>query len=378
MSNQDYLVKIKDEIFNLSLNHIKSSQYLNTMFFGEFQKKDLYILNDIEPDTFKDYLDLVDDKIDIKKYVDDKTTAVCDTVINDNNTPENLIDTGKNNEDTDNDEDNFPDDDLPIENKTFLNFGWVKLYDLSLYLGSYLCINKIIDNLDILLDVEFVFDFYVKYPHLKNIIDQYIIRNLWKINTNNMLKEKYFSYDLKDHFKKFGLFNIYDQQNYEDQSNIEHYPLTNSNNFPWINDFEYPFQYTAPLCIRCTSSVSVDNRNCKCGQYVCYDSACQPNAIINGQSVNDCLQLVEYINYRKFMGVYFYRVGAGDEDSWIFVAKNTNNQYIFYEASCDYTGFDCQGYIELSVSNDPNNFWNFCLSETVRNLIKSNNNQMSC
>jgi hypothetical protein len=42
-----------------------------------------------------------------------------------------------------------------------------------------------------------------------------------------------------------------------------------------------------------------------------------------------------------------------DVKPWYFIAKTkykNKYKYVFYEAQCDYTGFDCQGIMKLYVS----------------------------
>jgi hypothetical protein len=45
--------------------------------------------------------------------------------------------------------------------------------------------------------------------------------------------------------------------------------------------------------------------------------------------------------------VFFYNEGEKDGNSWIIVGKMINGDYFSFEASCDFTGFSCQGGGEL-------------------------------
>jgi hypothetical protein len=45
------------------------------------------------------------------------------------------------------------------------------------------------------------------------------------------------------------------------------------------------------------------------------------------------------LNNNKF---YFIQIGENDGKSWNILTK-INNNYIYFTASCDYTGFDCRG-----------------------------------
>jgi len=51
--------------------------------------------------------------------------------------------------------------------------------------------------------------------------------------------------------------------------------------------------------------------------------------------------------------VYIYKKGIHDRKPWYFIGmlKNaTGEYYVYYEAECDYTGFDCQGSMKLYIS----------------------------
>jgi hypothetical protein len=44
--------------------------------------------------------------------------------------------------------------------------------------------------------------------------------------------------------------------------------------------------------------------------------------------------------------------GQNDEEPWLLLCRLNTGAYAFYRAGCDYTGFDCQGGMELFVSKD--------------------------
>lgn len=44
--------------------------------------------------------------------------------------------------------------------------------------------------------------------------------------------------------------------------------------------------------------------------------------------------------------------GKNDERPWYCLCQLDNGIYAFYRAFCDYTGFDCQGGMQLFVSRD--------------------------
>jgi hypothetical protein len=51
---------------------------------------------------------------------------------------------------------------------------------------------------------------------------------------------------------------------------------------------------------------------------------------------------------------YWIHEGENDEEPWMAFCRLTNDVYVFYKGECDYTGFDCQGHMELYASRDPN------------------------
>lgn len=66
--------------------------------------------------------------------------------------------------------------------------------------------------------------------------------------------------------------------------------------------------------------------------------------------------------------VYFYRVGEHDSDSWIIIGQS-DTYYIYFEASCDYTGFDCRGGGDFYYHTDWTYLWNMCITDCCRKLM---------
>lgn len=50
---------------------------------------------------------------------------------------------------------------------------------------------------------------------------------------------------------------------------------------------------------------------------------------------------------------YWIHQGENDEEPWMTLCRLTNGAYVFYKGECDYTGFDCQGSMEIYSSIDP-------------------------
>lgn len=68
--------------------------------------------------------------------------------------------------------------------------------------------------------------------------------------------------------------------------------------------------------------------------------------------------------------IYFHQYGQNDEKAWIFVAKFPIGAYVYFNAWCDYTGFDCRGGGSLRYANDWNTFWTECLDTSGRSYLE--------
>ena len=79
-------------------------------------------------------------------------------------------------------------------------------------------------------------------------------------------------------------------------------------------------------------------------------------------------ELSSVINMNNINKIYFYRVGECDGDSWIIVGKS-DNYYFYFDASCDYTGFDCQGGGEFCYNENWTVLWNMYISDRDRKLL---------
>ena len=72
--------------------------------------------------------------------------------------------------------------------------------------------------------------------------------------------------------------------------------------------------------------------------------------------------------------VYFHQVGEYDEEAWVFIIKRPDNIYVYFTASCDYTGFDCRGGGDIFyIKDDWPLFWNKCLDNSGRNHLYTTN-----
>lgn len=71
--------------------------------------------------------------------------------------------------------------------------------------------------------------------------------------------------------------------------------------------------------------------------------------------------------------VYFSQIGMKDEEAWIFIIKRPDGIYEYFDASCDYTGFDCYGGGIIRYARDWKTFWEKCLDTHGRSCIKPSN-----
>jgi hypothetical protein len=63
---------------------------------------------------------------------------------------------------------------------------------------------------------------------------------------------------------------------------------------------------------------------------------------------------------------YWIREGENDGQAWELLCKLDNDCYVFYTASCDYTGFDCQGFMKAYISKDKNAIFYMGMNEEER------------
>ena len=89
------------------------------------------------------------------------------------------------------------------------------------------------------------------------------------------------------------------------------------------------------------------------------------------------------INFPKdIKKVYWYDKGINDKKPWQVICKLRSNRhtfYVYYLAGCDYTGFDCQGYMKMYISKSFKKLLNLAIPSKLFNnpkirklIIKSN------
>jgi hypothetical protein len=71
---------------------------------------------------------------------------------------------------------------------------------------------------------------------------------------------------------------------------------------------------------------------------------------------------------------YWIHEGQNDEEPWMCLCKISNGCFVFYSASCDYTGFDCQGGMEMIISRDPKSLFYMGMTDKQRNECLNDKN----
>lgn len=79
----------------------------------------------------------------------------------------------------------------------------------------------------------------------------------------------------------------------------------------------------------------------------------------------------EMLDYKLFNKVYYFHPGENEEESWIFVVHHKNGYFIYFEAKCDYTGFDCRGDGRIIYSKNSQSLYNLGLTKYVRSVLTS-------
>lgn len=77
----------------------------------------------------------------------------------------------------------------------------------------------------------------------------------------------------------------------------------------------------------------------------------------------------EPLNTDLFEKVFLFQQGKCDEESWIFLIKHRNGYFVYFNASCDYTGFDCRGGGTIICGTDFDHIWTMEMTNDSRNLF---------
>ncbi len=71
---------------------------------------------------------------------------------------------------------------------------------------------------------------------------------------------------------------------------------------------------------------------------------------------------------RNIADYYWIQEGENDGEAWQCLCKLKNGCYVFYSASCDYTGFDCQGGMIMFISKNKERVFYECMDARSREL----------
>lgn len=80
------------------------------------------------------------------------------------------------------------------------------------------------------------------------------------------------------------------------------------------------------------------------------------------------ISMKKMLDLKQVSTVFYYRLGVRDDEEWILICQLKNGYYMYFRASCDYTGFVCQGGGNIACSSSWNTFVNL-LDNTGRLLL---------
>ena len=104
---------------------------------------------------------------------------------------------------------------------------------------------------------------------------------------------------------------------------------------------------------------NVDALGCPFG-YIDYQKDYEPAEFIRGLPSDPPIEVMNF--GEEHIEEYFWiHPGENDEDAWHCLGRlkdqGKGSYYFYYTASCDYTGFDCQGSMRMFVSKDKKKLW---------------------
>ena len=87
------------------------------------------------------------------------------------------------------------------------------------------------------------------------------------------------------------------------------------------------------------------------------------------------LRKINFTQKSHILQLYWFVEGINDDKAWEFIAKikygENDYRFIYFVAACDYTGFDCQGFMKFYVSKDMDRLLKFAVEmETIEALQK--------
>jgi hypothetical protein len=95
-----------------------------------------------------------------------------------------------------------------------------------------------------------------------------------------------------------------------------------------------------------------------------YDRTCEP---IPGHPAEDIGAFPD--NIAEYLWIY---EGTNDERPWLCLCRLDTDIYVYFRGECDYTGFDCQGNMEIYAHRDPNILIQMAMTSTDYDLYLAN------
>lgn len=68
---------------------------------------------------------------------------------------------------------------------------------------------------------------------------------------------------------------------------------------------------------------------------------------------------------QNIASVYWHQTGEHDQQPWIAIGRLDNHIYFYYTAWCDFTGFDCQGEMQLYLSESKDTLLKYLIPYNV-------------
>jgi hypothetical protein len=113
----------------------------------------------------------------------------------------------------------------------------------------------------------------------------------------------------------------------------------------------------------------LDNEKSECNEYT-YDKICL--TLFNSKMKSEKIDMSETKIPRDILKVFWYKEGKNDEEPWYFIGKikcKDKNKYVYYQAWCDYTGFDCQGGMKMYVSRSLTKILSMAIESDVLDIL---------
>jgi hypothetical protein len=101
-------------------------------------------------------------------------------------------------------------------------------------------------------------------------------------------------------------------------------------------------------------------------KFNCYDGYNDSGSFYKTNIKKKIIDDKELLNINDWKNIYLCQFGEKDGNDWIIVYKHKNGYYVYFRAGCDYTGFNCQGYININYTKNSTTFWNFCMDAYCR------------